>query len=108
MAGEQHRQSRPSAGATAKTLMQAVSLRELLARSRQECRGLLRLQLSGSGLSAFQERAAALNRLTVKLSMVLPRCVEQAGVWAAFRALHLLLPWAVETLKVQLEARPQR
>ena len=88
--------------------MQAASLLEMFARTRQECRGSLRLELSGSEPSVFQGRAAVLNRLTVKLSMVLPRCVEQADVRTAFRALHLLPPWAVEMLNSRLEARPKR
>jgi hypothetical protein len=56
--------------------MQVASLLEMLARARQECQGLLHRGLSGSGPPVFQGRAAVLNPLTVKLSMLRPRCVE--------------------------------
>jgi hypothetical protein len=85
--------------------MQVASLLEMLARARQECRGLLRRELSASGWAVFQGRAAVLNRMRVKLSLLRPRCVEWADVRTAFRALHLLPPLA-EVPEIQREARP--
>jgi hypothetical protein len=102
------RQRHQSVVAMEKILRQVVSLPEMLARTRSECQGLLRLKELRLEPAVCQGHAAALNRLTPRVSTVLPQCVEQADVWVPFLALYFLPPLAVETLQFRQEAQPQR